>query len=135
MEGLTDRQQQVLNFIRHCRIEHDFVPSVRDICAHFSFAINSGTGHLEALYKKGALKPPEAIDKTEGGKERKSRAMTIPGESYGDLWRFREAVLAERAAAEAAKLAEAEAAAAELAAKTAVAVVEPLAKRTRGKRK
>jgi len=128
MQGLTDRQQQILDFIRECRIKHDFVPSVRDICAHFQFAINSGTGHLEALYKKGALKSPEAIDKTTGGNERKSRSMTIPGESYGDLWRFRESVLQEREAA--AKLAaEAEAA------KTAAAVAETTVKKTRGKRK
>lgn len=57
MEGLTPRQQQVLDFISHHINEHGYPPTLREISSQIG---TSGTvsaiHHLEALEKKGYLR-------------------------------------------------------------------------------
>jgi len=57
MEGLTPRQQQVLDFISHHINEHGYPPTLREISRQIG---TSGTvsaiHHLEALEKKGYLR-------------------------------------------------------------------------------
>ena len=56
-EPLTDRQQQVLDFINAHHRQHGVAPSIREIQAHFGLASPFGIQrHLDALTEKGALR-------------------------------------------------------------------------------
>jgi repressor LexA len=56
MNGLTKRQQQVLDFIQRHRQDKDHAPSLRDIAGHFGFAsMNAALDHVRALRRKGFL--------------------------------------------------------------------------------
>src|SRR3954466_2415723 len=56
-EPLTDRQQQVLDFIHSHQRQHGVSPSIREIQAHFGLASPFGVQrHLDALTEKGALR-------------------------------------------------------------------------------
>lgn len=56
-EPLTDRQQQVLDFINAHHRQHGVAPSIREIQAHFDLASPFGIQrHLQALSEKGALR-------------------------------------------------------------------------------
>ena len=56
-EPLTDRQQQVLDFIHAHHRQHGVAPSIREIQAHFGLASPFGIQrHLDALTEKGVLR-------------------------------------------------------------------------------
>jgi repressor LexA len=56
-EPLTDRQQQVLDFVHAHHRQHGVSPSLREIQAHFGLASPFGIKrHLDALTEKGALR-------------------------------------------------------------------------------
>jgi repressor LexA len=56
-EPLTDRQQQVLDFIHAHHRQHGVSPSLREIQAHFGLASPFGIKrHVDALTQKGALR-------------------------------------------------------------------------------
>jgi repressor LexA len=56
-EPLTDRQQQVLDFINAHHRQQGVAPSLREIQAHFGLASPFGIKrHLDALTEKGALR-------------------------------------------------------------------------------
>jgi repressor LexA len=56
-EPLTDRQQQVLDFINAHHRQHGVAPSLREIQAHFGLASPFGIKrHVDALTEKGALR-------------------------------------------------------------------------------
>lgn len=56
-EPLTDRQQQVLDFIHAHHRQHGVAPSLREIQAHFGLASPFGIKrHVDALANKGALR-------------------------------------------------------------------------------
>src|SRR3954468_1281769 len=56
-EPLTDRQQQVLDFVHAHHRQHGVSPSIREIQAHFGLASPFGVQrHLDALTEKGALR-------------------------------------------------------------------------------
>lgn len=56
-EPLTDRQQQVLDFIQSYHRQQGVSPSLRDIQAHFGLASPFGIKrHVDALTEKGALR-------------------------------------------------------------------------------
>lgn len=56
-EPLTDRQQQVLDFIHAHHRQHGVSPSLREIQAHFGLASPFGIKrHVDALTEKGALR-------------------------------------------------------------------------------
>src|SRR3954466_4228445 len=56
-EPLTDRQQQVLDFIHAHHRQHGVSPSLREIQAHFGLASPFGVQrHVDALTAKGALR-------------------------------------------------------------------------------
>jgi repressor LexA len=53
---LTERQEEILEFIRHFQQEHALPPSTRDIQRHFGFSSQTTVmGHLQALAAKGHL--------------------------------------------------------------------------------
>ena len=71
--GLTDRQQQILEFIRECADLRGITPSLREIMAQFGFASPATvTSHLMLLEKKGAIR-------REPGR---ARNIVLPGREY-----------------------------------------------------
>ena len=56
MQGLTRRQQQVLNFIRESISERGYPPTLREIGQHMGIRSTNGVNdHLRALERKGYL--------------------------------------------------------------------------------
>lgn len=56
MQGLTDRQQQVLRYIRDSITERGYPPTLREIGAHMGIRSTNGVNdHLRALERKGYL--------------------------------------------------------------------------------
>ena len=56
MQGLTDRQQQVLLYIRQSIHERGYPPTLREIGAHMGIRSTNGVNdHLRALERKGYL--------------------------------------------------------------------------------
>lgn len=54
--NLTDRQRQVLNFIRDTQQKLGHSPTLREICQHFGFrSPKAAADHLSALERKGAI--------------------------------------------------------------------------------
>lgn len=61
-EPLTDRQQQVLDFIHAHQRQHGVSPSLREIQAHFGLASPFGIKrHVDALTAKGALRRLDGV--------------------------------------------------------------------------
>ncbi|HEY5913954.1 MAG TPA: transcriptional repressor LexA [Verrucomicrobiae bacterium] len=57
MQELTDRQRQILEFIKRKQTTDGLVPTLRDIAAHFRFhSPNAALCHVQALLAKGFLK-------------------------------------------------------------------------------
>ena len=56
MQELTDRQQQVLDFIKSYIGEYEISPSILDIAAEFEIYPTAVVDHLAALQKKGKIK-------------------------------------------------------------------------------
>jgi len=57
MKELTERQKQVLEFIRHKQDSEMLAPTLREIAAHFRFSsANAALAHVQALRAKGVLK-------------------------------------------------------------------------------
>lgn len=78
MQGLTDRQQQVLHYIRQSITERGYPPTLREIGAHMGIRSTNGVNdHLRALERKGyltredmksrALRPRDLDDGAERG--------------------------------------------------------------------
>lgn len=56
MKKITDRQKQVLDFIRDFIHENSYAPSIRDIQAHFGLKSTKGVkDHIDRLVDKGYL--------------------------------------------------------------------------------
>ncbi|WP_437617718.1 transcriptional repressor LexA [Sorangium sp. So ce1151] len=56
MQGLTERQQQVLHYIRQSISERGYPPTLREIGAHMGIRSTNGVNdHLRALERKGYL--------------------------------------------------------------------------------
>lgn len=54
--ALTERQKQVLDFIRRHHDEQGYWPSIREVQKHFQFrSTNAVVGHLRAIENKGAI--------------------------------------------------------------------------------
>src|SRR6478736_1475161 len=56
MQGLTDRQQQVLHYIRTSIADRGYPPTLHEIGAHMGIRSTNGVNdHLRALERKGYL--------------------------------------------------------------------------------
>lgn len=53
--NLTDRQREILDFIRAYHGENEYFPSLREIAANFQLSIGTVQTHLDYLKRKGAL--------------------------------------------------------------------------------
>ncbi|NUP10299.1 MAG: transcriptional repressor LexA [Polyangiaceae bacterium] len=73
MQGLTDRQQQVLKYIQDSITERGYPPTLREIGAHMGIRSTNGVNdHLRALERKGYLT-------REDMKSRALRPINVPG--------------------------------------------------------
>ncbi len=59
MKGLTERQLQVVTFIKSFTEEYKYPPTVQEIASNFKITIRSVQDHLIALQKKGAISSSE----------------------------------------------------------------------------
>ena len=59
MKGITDRHQQVLDYIVDYTEENSYPPTVRDISEHFGISLRAIQDHIAALQKKGYLSQRE----------------------------------------------------------------------------
>lgn len=90
MQELTDRQRQILEFIRHKQDSERLTPTFREIAAHFHFSSpNAALAHVQALRAKGVLKnlPRRArslqvVGPTVSGRPR-SQVISVP--IYGSI--------------------------------------------------
>ena len=55
MRQITDRQQEVLNFISYSTKTNSYPPTVREISDHFNISIRAVQDHIAALQKKGFI--------------------------------------------------------------------------------
>lgn len=56
MKGLTDRQQEIFDFIHQCMNEEQYIPTLREIADRFGYSSpNAVRDHLAALEKKGYI--------------------------------------------------------------------------------
>ncbi|KAB2887389.1 MAG: transcriptional repressor LexA [Kofleriaceae bacterium] len=88
---LTERQQQILDFITGSINERGFPPTLREIGEHFGIRSTNGVNdHLKALEKKGHLRRedlksramrPVALDNVVSLAERRHRTGTAPSPS------------------------------------------------------
>lgn len=77
MQGLTDRQQQVLHYIRQSIHERGYPPTLREIGAHMGIRSTNGVNdHLRALERKGYLT-------REDMKSRALRPRDVEGDERG----------------------------------------------------
>lgn len=61
MKQITERQQQVIDFISEWIATHGYSPSFKDIGDGMGFSIKAAYDHLSALRKKGAIKYDDGI--------------------------------------------------------------------------
>ncbi|HWR12937.1 MAG TPA: transcriptional repressor LexA [Rectinemataceae bacterium] len=59
MKQLTDRQQEILDFLTSFIEKNSFPPTVRETAKAFSISIKGAYDHIKALEKKGAIKLQE----------------------------------------------------------------------------
>lgn len=55
MKQLTDRQQEVFDFIKSFIAEHGWAPAHREIGEHFGFSARASFGVVHVLKKKGVI--------------------------------------------------------------------------------
>lgn len=79
MQGLTDRQQQVLHYIRQSITERGYPPTLREIGAHMGIRSTNGVNdHLRALERKGYLTREDM--KSRALRPRDMDDASVPGE-------------------------------------------------------
>src|SRR5450432_1253226 len=85
---LTDRQQQILDFISSSITERGYPPTLREIGEHFGIRSTNGVNdHLKALEKKGVLRREDL-------KSRAMRPITTPPPPVADVIPIRRASIA-----------------------------------------
>lgn len=56
MQGLTERQKKVIDFLKSYVKDHGYPPTMREIGEHFGFTWPAARGHLIALGRKGVIR-------------------------------------------------------------------------------
>src|SRR3989441_8496757 len=80
MRELTDKQREVLDFIRSFTARHRVPPTVREIGTRFQVTPRAAFDHLRALERKGMLQRRAATGRT-------SRALTLSDTAVSDGYR------------------------------------------------
>ena len=66
MRALTERQQEILDFIKWFIEENSYSPAVRDIAKQFNITVKAAHDHLKALERKGVTHSAEGISRSTG---------------------------------------------------------------------
>ncbi|MFA7591003.1 MAG: transcriptional repressor LexA [Sphaerochaetaceae bacterium] len=66
MKALTNRQKEVLDFIKSFIEENSYSPAVRDLARHFGITVKAAHDHLKALERKGVIHSTEGISRSTG---------------------------------------------------------------------
>lgn len=83
---LTDRQREVLSFLRKYQREHGVMPSSRDIQRAFGFSSQTAAmGFLRALEKKGAIQRRAGVARAVVFPEDMARAEIVDVPLYGQI--------------------------------------------------
>jgi repressor LexA len=73
MKALTNRQREILNFIKEFIKKHKYPPTIREIASNFSISVKGAYDHVKALEKKEQIKcdlgRSRAIEIIEDGSE------------------------------------------------------------------
>ncbi|GMO51122.1 MAG: transcriptional repressor LexA [Treponemataceae bacterium] len=77
MKALTERQQEVLNFIIEFINKHSFPPTFREIGSYFDISLRAVQDHLAALEKKGCI--------LTSGEKKQSRCIKIQQIRHGGM--------------------------------------------------
>lgn len=81
---LTERQEEILEFIRQFQLEHHLPPSTREIQRHFGFSSQTTVmGHLQALSNKQQLS--KLADKKWGLKAKEVQGQLFDLPVYGSI--------------------------------------------------
>src|SRR4051794_14888298 len=81
---MTERQEEILEFIRQFQLEHHLPPSTREIQRHFGFASQTTVmGHLQALANKQQL--TKLADKKWGLKAKEVQGQLFDLPIYGSI--------------------------------------------------
>jgi repressor LexA len=56
MKALTNRQTEVLEFIKDYRSKNSYLPALREIADYFEISVKAAHDHVKALEKKGVIK-------------------------------------------------------------------------------
>jgi len=81
---LTERQEEILEFIRQFQLEHHLPPSTREIQRHFGFSSQTTVmGHLQALANKQQLS--KLADKKWGLKAKQVQGQLFDLPVYGSI--------------------------------------------------
>lgn len=56
MKSLTNRQSEILEFIKQFIRNHKYPPTIREIAAHFSISVKGAYDHVKALEKKERIR-------------------------------------------------------------------------------
>lgn len=90
VQGLTQRQQMVLDFIRQSIADRGYPPTLREIGARMGIRSTNGVNdHLRALERKGYLTREDmksrALRPTSGVPEGRGRTVSADGEASNDI--------------------------------------------------
>lgn len=66
MKPLTQRQQEVLDFIKNYIEINSYAPAVRDIAKAFDITVKAAHDHLKAIERKGWIHSSEGISRSTG---------------------------------------------------------------------
>lgn len=64
MKELTDRQKEVLSFIRGYTELHPYPPTIREVASYFSISVKGAHDHITALKKKEYLRQTDKRSRT-----------------------------------------------------------------------
>lgn len=82
MKELTERQKEVLSFIREYIVKHSYSPAIREVASHFSISVKGAHDHITALRRKGYLRHTDKRPRTMGlihnGMESSLESISIP---------------------------------------------------------
>jgi repressor LexA len=81
MKEMTERQRDVLEFIKSFSSKHGVPPTVREIGDQFKVTPRAAFDHLKALERKGELQRRVSAGRT-------SRSLTVPGSGGGQPYRL-----------------------------------------------
>lgn len=66
MKTLTERQSEILEFIKRYIERNSYAPAVRDVAKEFNITVKAAHDHLKALERKGAIHSSEGISRSTG---------------------------------------------------------------------